>query len=70
MTRLELNAEYAALSLPISKDMIRNHFEHWCNFPPTLARLTESWINKLDALGYDVERIRTLKLKYAQSGKV
>mgnify|MGYP003630660043 FL=1 len=60
-TPKHLSAEYDALAIPISRHMMKNHYEHWGNFPHELSRMTSEWISKLESLGYEVEAIKALR---------
>ena len=60
MTRTELNAQYDALAIPIMKDVLVNHYEHYSGFPECLFRMTQPWIEKLECLGYEMSGIKSL----------
>tara|TARA_R110000772_G_C13310322_1_gene440443 strand:- start:33118 stop:33405 length:288 start_codon:yes stop_codon:yes gene_type:complete len=62
-TPKQLNAEYDALAIPISKHMMKNHYKHWGNFPHELSRMTPEWISKCEALGYCMDGIKALRSK-------
>jgi len=69
-TRKQLNAEYDALAKSISKDMLANHYEHWGNFPTELYRMTPDWVAKLESLGYEVDKIKSLVAELGELKKV
>jgi len=64
-TREQLNEEYDTLATPISKDVLANHYEHWCNFPVELFKMSKQWIEKLESLGYEMSGIKSLLCQLA-----
>ena len=70
LARKALNLEYDALVKPILMDILKNHPDHWNNFPVELYRMTPQWIDKLEGLGYDMEPIRDLAAKLNELRKV
>jgi hypothetical protein len=67
--REQLNAEYDELIQPIMRDVLDNHYEHYSGFPECLYRMDRVWVTKLEALGYDVEKVKDLMSQWAQTIK-